>query len=432
MNKVSQSNDKLCFSISTNNSFYVKPKNQEDTFIYLYVSLLGQELKTKHQNPPLNISVVLDRSGSMSGAKLDYSKKAINFIIDNLKSQDNLSLIMYDDYVDLLSKSQKVENKEILKQIVDKIEVAGCTNLSGGMLEGYAQVQSTYDSKLVNRVLLLSDGLANVGITDLKELEKIARYKNLEEGMSLSTFGVGNHFNEDLMTGIANEGNGNYYFIESPEQIPTIFKEELQGLLSVVTQNTSLTLSLPSEVSLDTLFGGYPYQENGKDIVLNFNDIFAQEEKGILLKLKVEKEFSEKIDFSATLSYDDAENFQRKSIQQNISVKQTTDQEIFDKHKNEEVIQKKILFESNAQTDKILDALEKGDYDNAKELIRHSQETIAGELEELNEGISEQSILTQRNTLDDLEILTERKEQLKGAKKKAFKATNYQLKRRKL
>ena len=172
---------------------------------------------------------------------------AVDFVIQNLNSGDYLSIVQYDDHVKVLSHSAQVKDKTSLQKIVNGIVAGGMTNLSGGMLEGYNEVKITQKEGFVNRVLLLSDGLANVGISDPAQLKEIAGRQFRENKIGLSTFGVGADFNEELMMHLSEYGGANYYFIETPDQIPQIFAKELQGLLSVVAQNTVLEIDFPSE-----------------------------------------------------------------------------------------------------------------------------------------------------------------------------------------
>jgi Ca-activated chloride channel family protein len=270
------------------NPYYFTSANGKE--LYLYVRLKSGKAPENVSRTPLNISLVLDHSGSMKAErKLEYAKEAVKFVIDNLGSADKLSLVIYDTEVDLLSASAPVTNKELLKAKVDAIRDNGSTNLSGGMLEGYAQTKSTFDPKNVNRVLLLSDGLANHGITDPLKLQDIAKQKAREEGISISTFGIGADFNEDLMTNLAENGSGNYYFINSSDKIPEIFAQELKGLLSVVAQNSKLKIKYPGyNLKLTKVFG-CPYAGSEGEVLIDFKDIFSEEEKVVLLKFEITK-----------------------------------------------------------------------------------------------------------------------------------------------
>jgi Ca-activated chloride channel family protein len=155
------------------------------------------------------------------------------------------------------------------------------------MLEGFNQVKITRKEGYVNRVLLLTDGLANVGITDPSQLYNIVQRQLQENGIGLSTFGVGADYNEELLLQLAERGGANYYFIETPDQIPQLFARELQGLLSVVAQNAMLHITFPSEfLSVAKVFG-YLHQVSGNKLSINFNDVFSGEEKAIIVKFNV-------------------------------------------------------------------------------------------------------------------------------------------------
>ncbi len=245
----------------------------------------GKFIPTESKRLPLNISLVLDRSGSMSGDKIEYVRRAASFVVDNLQPEDVLSIVSYDDNVEVEFPSSQVLNKELIKNKIRNLTDRGSTNLSGGMLEGFKQVKSTYKSGYVNRVLLLSDGLANAGVTDPALLRNMVTEKVRTEGISLSTFGVGADFNEDLMTSLAENGSGNYYFIESPDKIPAIFDQELKGLLSVVAQNMDLELVLPEGVQIDKVFG-YPYKVEKGVLKIDFRDIFSEDTKGVLVAFR--------------------------------------------------------------------------------------------------------------------------------------------------
>ncbi len=231
------------FKSYLDNPLYLKGSEKKE--LYIYIDAKAALVKKDSERVPLNIALVIDRSGSMAGEKLEYVKKATDFVINNLNKNDYLSIVQYDNKVDVVSETQAVTNKKGLHEKVAKIKAGGMTNLSGGMLEGYTQVGVSKKERYVNRVLLLSDGLANEGITDPEKLRSIAQKRFREQGIGLSSFGVGADFNELLMTNLAEYGGANYYFIDMPDRIPEIFAKELEGLLSVVAQNAKLKITFP-------------------------------------------------------------------------------------------------------------------------------------------------------------------------------------------
>jgi Ca-activated chloride channel family protein len=194
--KQSRQEGHLQLSTAFENDYYTRNNRTGHYYAEVHADNY-QNNETKHL--PLNISVVIDRSGSMSGDKIRNAKQAAKFIVDQLNPDDYFSVVMYDQTVDVVHEASKVENKQAIKLKIDRIVDRGSTNLMGGAMKGYEQVRKNYRSGYINRVLLLSDGLANEGITDAKQIERIVRKKSMDEGISISTFGVGNDYNEDLM-----------------------------------------------------------------------------------------------------------------------------------------------------------------------------------------------------------------------------------------
>jgi Ca-activated chloride channel homolog len=258
--------------------------------VYYYVHLQGSEKTgTAKKHIPLNLSLVVDRSGSMEGEKLKYTKEAVKYVVNNLHSSDVLSIVTYESGVEVLLEPQRVEDKPALIKKIEAIVTAGSTNMEGGLRKGYELVKNTkklMGDEMISRVILLSDGLANVGMSDPAQLSALTRDFFEKDHISITTFGVGNDYNEDLMAKVALQGGGKYYFISSPEQLPKLFEEELNGMSQVVGKKTQVKIRFPDELSYERTYA-YNSTKNGNELTISFNDIFAKEQKSLLVAFKV-------------------------------------------------------------------------------------------------------------------------------------------------
>ncbi len=281
--------------------------NKSDKPVYLQVDIYSKG-GSFNQRIPLNIALVLDRSGSMATEnKLDHVKQAAKYIVQNLDRQDVLSIVLYDAQVHVMVPAQPVSNKQKIISMIDKINTGTTTNLSGGLLQGYSEVAKYLKTGQVNRVLLLSDGLANEGIIRRDKLQEICAGK-MSAGISVSTFGVGADYDEDLLQGMADYGSGNYFFIGSPEQIPTIFSRELTGLLTVVAQNVRIELETAPGVEVENVFGFSPWRDNNRTVVTP-GDIFANDHFTVTFQLRLPDIISDSLQLAnVSLTYDDVVN----------------------------------------------------------------------------------------------------------------------------
>jgi Ca-activated chloride channel homolog len=235
----------------------------------------------------LNLSLVIDRSGSMAGGPLHHALKAAESVVDQLEPNDILSVVVYDDEVDSVVPPQPVTDKAALKNSIRKVRAGGITNLSGGWLKGCEHVKTQLDPQKINRVLLLTDGHANMGIQDPKVLTATSGQK-AEEGITTTTLGFAQGFNEDLLIGMARAASGNFYFIQSIDEATEVFSIELDSLRAVVGQNLKVTLELADGVSLvDTLSLAKVSQNEAGQTVITLGELYEGEDKLLGLSLLI-------------------------------------------------------------------------------------------------------------------------------------------------
>ena len=415
-----------------NNPYILETENSNE--IYLYVDLQADEFKKENGiRPPLNIALVIDRSGSMSGDKIAFVKKAAKFVVDNLTPEDYLTIIAYDDHVEVLSAAQKVTDKQTLKAKINELYDRGSTDLGGGMLKGYEEVKSVYKEGFVNRVLLLSDGLANVGITVPHELQNIVSSKAEKDGISISTFGVGANFNEDLMTSLAEKGSGNYYFIDAPSKIPEIFAKELDGLLSVVAQNTTLQINFPKKGFVVKRVFGYEYKTESGKVLIDFKDVFSSERKAVLVKFETAVHDKNDMIFTCALNYKDAtKNHRNESVNLSRILVLTADQKIYSGNYNEPVVQQVALFETNEVMEQAMKAVDNGEYDEARVLLKGNTDFLNKHFES-HDKTEELAAQYESNNKYHVEVddIEKKSDYEKKMMQKSFKCDNYNKRKKK-
>jgi Ca-activated chloride channel family protein len=214
------------------------------------VRITPSPLPQPGERPALNVGLVLDRSGSMAEArKMEFARQAAIFAVEQLLPTDCVSVTVFDNVVETVVPSAPAADKRRIVSLLREIQPRNSTALYAGWQEGSNQVRNHRVAGGLNRVLLLSDGLANVGesrpdviATDVKRLS--------QQGVGTSTMGVGDDYNEDLLQVMAQSGDGNYYYIESPAQLPIIFQAELHGLMATVGDKVSLALQPVEGVSV--------------------------------------------------------------------------------------------------------------------------------------------------------------------------------------
>lgn len=216
---------------------------------------------TQQARTPLNLALVIDRSGSMSGAPLEAAKDCARFIVDRLGPEDHVSLVTYDGEAEVRVPTQRVTNKATLHVAIAGITSGGSTDLHAGWLKGAEQAAKQAGGRAISRVLLLSDGCANHGLTDVDAIAQQCA-DLAATGVSTSTYGLGQGFNETLMIGMAKAGQGRSYYGESAEDLRAPFEEEFDLLSALHARQVSLTVQPAAGVHADVR-NDYPRDAQG-------------------------------------------------------------------------------------------------------------------------------------------------------------------------
>lgn len=241
----------------------------------------------------LNLAIVLDKSGSMYAArKLDYVKDAVQFVIDQLRPTDLCSIIAFADKARVLIPSGQLYDKDQAKRMIrniDQVDVGSGTEMLKGITAATEQVRNAFAPDRMNHVVVLTDGLT--------QAEKKCKEKCIEasrDGVSFSTIGVGDDFNEELLLDIANACRGKSYYIDDPRDIPQIFMQELEGVQSVVVKNPRLRVKLSKDIGIRRAFKVKPLindlgqlQVREREALIQLNDLQQNEVQSVLLELEL-------------------------------------------------------------------------------------------------------------------------------------------------
>jgi Ca-activated chloride channel family protein len=254
---------------------------------YVVAEITGPPARSARRRPPASIAFVLDRSGSMGGEKIRLVKEAVRQGIDRLAPDDRFAVVVYDDVIDVVAPSAPAtgDARRRALEALAPIDARGTTALAEGWLRGAEQVAAGLSTEGVDRVLLLTDGLANVGITDPVELERHARELRAR-GVSTSTFGVGRDFDERLLQAMADAGAGAFRYIETASQIPDHIAGEVGEVLEVTARDVALVVTSPDRVQVEPVTP-YPVEGDGTTrTLLRLGDLVADQALRLVLRLR--------------------------------------------------------------------------------------------------------------------------------------------------
>lgn len=263
----------------------VLPEGQGGS-VYLRVGLEGIAPDNEGARIPANVMLVIDKSGSMKGDRIDQAQEAALMAVERLGKQDVLGIVAYSDNAYVLAPAETLRDTDEMRGAIRGLEADGRTALYAGVSQGIREIRPFIDPYKVNRVILLSDGMANVGPSSPRELEALGR-EAAEAGVSVTTIGLGLGYNEDLMTRLALASDGNHAFVEKPGDLVTIFNEEFGDVLAAVGGDVEIIIDCPDGFEPVRVLGREAKVEGDK-IRLKMNQIYGKQEKYVVVELKVD------------------------------------------------------------------------------------------------------------------------------------------------
>jgi Ca-activated chloride channel homolog len=262
------------------------------TLLVRVIAAADDETETSRA-APLDVAFVLDRSGSMRGGKLDLAKEGVDLAVARLRDADRAALVVYDDEVDTVQPLAPATPrlKASLRLALHGVDPGGSTYLSGGWIAGCHQLAEAppvtgadATATRIRRVILLTDGLANVGILDPGMLARHAG-ELWRRGIATTAVGVGQDFDEGLLSAMAEAGGGNFQYIAGPDGLRAFFTQELQELFSVAATGLVVTLVLPPGVDAE-LVSAFPFERRGNALDVAIGDLPAGDEIDLVFTVR--------------------------------------------------------------------------------------------------------------------------------------------------
>ncbi len=344
-------------------------KSDATTELPVLVRIVAPQSEMSRERPPLNLGLVLDRSGSMSGAKLRAVKDAATYAVQQLAATDRVAVTIYDSEVETIVPSVLADDKAAIIRRIKGIECGGMTALHDGWVEGGMQVSRHLEAKSLNRVLLLTDGLANHGVTS--ESRICADVKGLSgRGVSTTTMGVGNDFNEDLLQSMAQSGDGNYYFIEGAADLERIFAAELRGLMATVGHTVNLGIEPQNGAEVADVLNDLERNKLGR---LQLPNLVSGNAIEIVVKLQILSRADESDVCFVRLAWSEPDAKDRQVVREALSLPAVASRDWDELPENERVADAVALLETARVRQQAVEELESGDVEAARASFRRGR-----------------------------------------------------------
>lgn len=339
--------------------------------VYLRLSLKSLAAAEKRKRPPINVALVIDRSGSMSGDRLAAAKKGAHVALERLASDDIAALVSYNHEVSVDRKADKIGSKrDAIERAIDELSASGTTALYAGVKEGGEQVKAFRSDMQVNRVVLLSDGLANVGPSTPGDLAELGRAL-AGKGISVSTIGLGLEYNEDLMQRLAAASDGNHVFVERPSDLAEVFDREFGDALSIAARDIVITIECKAGFTPKRVLGR-DGEISGNRITLKLNQLQADNERYVVVELDPPSrglDGAEADIASIELDYMNMDSGSRGSKQASVKARFTDDAKDADGSVNKSVMSQVTEQVATENTERAVELRDQGDVAGARKLL---------------------------------------------------------------
>ncbi|WP_431225414.1 VWA domain-containing protein [Serratia sp. L9] len=394
---------------------------------YLKISLVGYPLAIEKRSP-INLALVIDRSSSMSGDRIIKARDAAITAVNMLNSNDTLSVVAYDSGVEVVIPATKVKDKNLLiNKIKKSIEPRGMTALFAGVSKGIDQVGRHLDKEQVNRIILLSDGQANVGPTSNSELAELAKVA-AKKGIAITTIGIGDGYNEDLMTTISGYSDGNHAFVEDSSDLEKTFAREFNDVMSVVAQDVEVVIKTADQVTPVRLLGR-DGSISGNTVTVKLNQLYSNQEKYVLLEVIPAKgrNAQSKPLADVNVRYANLSTRQVDNVNEKVAVRYSQSAKDVSSAQVDDVLVDSAIQKAAIENERAVQLMDEGKMDEAKEVLSQN----AAALESLPVSAAPARQKAEASAQMNKELMGKMDSDSKASSRKAVKEQNYNIKTQK-
>ncbi len=399
---------------------------QKQQTAYIKVSLTGFEQEEESTRTPANIAIVIDKSGSMQGPKMQQAIEAAVMAVNILDNNDIVSIITYDTDVQVIVPATRVSDKRSIIRTLRTIRADGSTALFAGVSKGAGEVRKFIAKNRVNRVILLSDGQANVGPSTPTELGQLGMSLG-KESISVTTIGLGLGYNEDLMTQLAGYSDGNHAFVENANDLVKIFQYEFGDVMSVIAKDVNIIINCSKNVRPIRVLGR-DAEIIGHKIHTKLNQMYSEQEKFVLVEVEVPPTaVGTTYDIaSVDVSYENLHSKRKDKVSGSSAVMFSASDVEIKRSTNVEVMEKAVEQVSIDTNQQAIQLRDEGKIGEAKSLLEKNTEYLKEKADSFNSSKIRKLEAESKKDAEELEDEAEWNKKRKSLKERNYKRSKQQ------
>jgi Ca-activated chloride channel homolog len=345
----------------------------------LRVSLIGREAQAgQSQNrPEVNVCIAIDRSGSMAGEKMENARRGALSAVAKLRDGDIVSVVAYDDVVRVVVPAARAVNRTALQAGINALQPGGDTALFAGVVKCATEVRKFASKNRVNRIVLLSDGMANVGPSSPAELGTLGS-ELAAEGISVATVGLGADYNEDLMAELAVRSDGGHVFVERPADLARFLEQELGAIAAVVARDVEVKIACTAGARPLRVIGR-PAQIVGQIVTTSFGKIYGRRQHLFVIELETDAGVAGSSRPLATVevAYHDLLAHHDSQLRQPIVAQFTARGAEVDKRADPAILSELSILNADLVAERAMKLRDQGDFAAAQQELRQNADQLA-------------------------------------------------------